>query len=84
LQSGTVTPINTATNKPGKAIRVGTHPRYIVITPDGKTVYVYSTAAGTVTPIRTATNTALTPIKAPAIDDAPSAMAITPIPRCSR
>ncbi len=82
--SSTVTPINTATNKPGTPIHVGRHPRYIAITPDGRTVYVYSPAAGTVTPIRTATNTALTPIKVPASDDLPSAMAITPAPRCSR
>jgi DNA-binding beta-propeller fold protein YncE len=63
---------------------VGTHPRYMAITPDGRTVYVYSPAAGTVTPIRTATNAALRPIKVPAGDDLPSAIAITPAPRSSR
>jgi DNA-binding beta-propeller fold protein YncE len=51
----TVTPINTATGKPGKAIKVGKFPYAIVITPNGKTAYVASRAAGTVTPIRTAT-----------------------------
>jgi hypothetical protein len=44
-------------------------------------VYAFSPAAGTVTPIHTATKTALEPIKVPAGDDLPSAMAITPAPR---
>jgi len=47
-------------------------------------VYVADPAEGTVTPILTATNSALKPIKVPAEDDNPSAMAITPAPRCSR
>ena len=36
----TVTPIRTATGKPGKAIRVGKFPFAIAITPNGKTAYV--------------------------------------------
>jgi YVTN family beta-propeller protein len=36
----------------------------IVVTPDGRTAYVVSTAAGTVTPITTATNTLGKPIRA--------------------
>jgi DNA-binding beta-propeller fold protein YncE len=67
----TVTPINTATNKPGKPIHVGFSPDafhgQIVITPDGKTAYVTTTTVNgcgpqaqqctyTVTPISTATN----------------------------
>ncbi len=35
--SDAVTPINTATNKALKAIKVGNDPRAIAITPDGKT-----------------------------------------------
>ena len=38
--SGTVTPIATATNTAGPPITVGSEPRAIAITPDGKTAYV--------------------------------------------
>jgi YVTN family beta-propeller protein len=62
--SGTVAPITTATNTAGKPIRVGGGPLAIVVTRDGRTVYVVSTAAGTVTPITTATNTPGKPISA--------------------
>jgi len=77
---GTVTPISTATNKPGTAVKIGpAGPAWdidpIAVTPNGKTVYVADTVAGTVTAIRTATNTALKPIKDP---DIPMAIAITP------
>jgi DNA-binding beta-propeller fold protein YncE len=57
-----VTPITTATNEPGKPIRVGIRPRMIAITPDGKTAYVVNQGtgpgrgSGSVTPITTATN----------------------------
>ena len=37
-QPGTVRPIATATNKPGKPIKVGYNPIAIAVTPDGKTV----------------------------------------------
>ena len=59
-----VTPINTATNTPGKPITVGAQPWQIAITPNGKTVYVASATmhTGMVTPINTATNTAGKPI----------------------
>ncbi len=40
IGSGTVTPIDTATNTPGEPVEVGVRPRAIVITPDGKTAYV--------------------------------------------
>ncbi|HXZ77403.1 MAG TPA: hypothetical protein VEH31_41935 [Streptosporangiaceae bacterium] len=53
-----------ATNRPGKPIRVGGGPSAIVVTRDGRTAYVLSSAAGTVTPIATATNTPGKPIKA--------------------
>jgi YVTN family beta-propeller protein len=71
--SGTVTPIRTATNTALKPIKVGAFPVAIAITPDGRTAYVVSDG-GTVTPIRTATNTALTPIK---VGRLPFAIAIT-------
>jgi YVTN family beta-propeller protein len=73
--SGTVTPINTATGKPLKAIRVGTDPGAIAITPDGKTAYVVNSGSNTVTPIRTATNKAGKAIK---VGIGPGAIAITP------
>src|ERR1700738_4298854 len=51
--SGTVTPINTATNEPFSNIKVAS-PSAIAITPDGTTAYVCNyekgKAAGTVTP----------------------------------
>ena len=40
LGGNTVIPINTATDKAGKAIKVGPGPDGIAITPDGKTAYV--------------------------------------------
>ena len=52
---GAVTPITTATNRPGKPITVGDWPEAIAITPDGKTVYVASINSNTVTPISAAT-----------------------------
>jgi len=73
--SGTVTPIRTATNTGGKAIKVGTDPFGIAIMPNGKTVYVANNGSGTVTPIGTATNTAG---KAISVGVAPVSIAITP------
>ena len=73
--SGTVTPINTATGKPLKAIRVGTNPGAMAITPNGKTAYVVNSGSGTVTPIRTATNKAGTAIT---VGKDPRYIAITP------
>jgi YVTN family beta-propeller protein len=78
--ANTVTPINTATNMPGKAIKVGAGPSAIAITPNGKTAYVTNDGTGqipghTVTPIDTATNTAL---KAMKVGLRPVAIAITP------
>ena len=83
-QSGTVTPIRTATGTALKPIRIGKEygqiSSAIVFRPDGKTAYVLSSTvlgggSGTVTPIRTATNTALKPI---AVGQDPRALAITP------
>jgi YVTN family beta-propeller protein len=50
------TPISTASNRPGKAIKVGSDPFAIAITPNSKTVYVANLHSGNVTPIATATN----------------------------
>jgi YVTN family beta-propeller protein len=82
--SGTVTPIATATNTAGPPIMAGSYPENIVITPDGKTLYVASGSyyangsysyGTTVTPIATATNTAAPPIT---VGSQPYGMAITP------
>jgi hyaluronoglucosaminidase len=61
---GTLTPISTATNTPGRPIPLGPDPdgaQLMATAPDGKTIYV---AAGlnTVTPVSTVTNTAGKPI----------------------
>jgi YVTN family beta-propeller protein len=77
--SGTVTPVRTATNTPGKAIRVGERrDRVVAITPNGRTAYVANVGVGSassVTPISTATNTAAREI---IVGMNPSAIAITP------
>lgn len=77
--SGTVTPINTATNTPGTPIAVGHQPTGIAITPNGTTAYVAYQSGGTlkgmVTPINTATGTPGTPIT---VGNDPVAIAITP------
>jgi YVTN family beta-propeller protein len=75
FDSGTVTPIRTATNTALPPIKTGRDPVTIAITPDGKTAYVANNGSGTVTPIRTATNTALPPIKT---GRSPVAIVITP------
>jgi DNA-binding beta-propeller fold protein YncE len=59
-QTGVVTPISTATNRPRRPVRVACGPYTIVVTPDGKTVWVGS--SNWVTPISTATGKAGTPI----------------------
>jgi YVTN family beta-propeller protein len=83
--SGTMTPIATATNTPGKpitAITAGRAVSAVAITPDGKTVYVANVDAveppytpSTVTPVATATGTRGKPIT---VGNYPEAIAITP------
>ena len=68
----TVTPIRTATNTPGKPIRIGLGLN-IAITPDGKTLYA---APHEVVPISTATNTPGKPI--PVRHKIPGEIMITP------
>jgi YVTN family beta-propeller protein len=70
-----VTPVNVATNKAGKTIKVGASPGVIAITPGSRFGYVANNGSGTVTAIRVATNTALRPIK---VRIPPAAIAITP------
>jgi DNA-binding beta-propeller fold protein YncE len=70
---------DTASNKPGKAIKTAPEPYAIAITPNSATAYIICTGAptgaGGVTPIRTATNTAGKTISIPG---GPDAIAITP------
>lgn len=73
--SATVTPVNLTTRKAGKAIRVGSGPQAIAVTPDSRTVYVADSGSGTVTPIDTATARAAPPI---AVGSDPVALAVTP------
>jgi len=77
---GTVTPIKTATNTPGKAITAGKGVGFIASTPNSKTAYVSNFGGGrvagdTVTPISTATNS---PGNAITVGKWPSVIAITP------
>jgi YVTN family beta-propeller protein len=73
--SGTVTPINLAKRKAGRAIRVGRDPQAIAVTPDGQTAYVANSGSGTVTPIDTATRRAGRPIP---VGHDPRAIAVAP------
>ena len=51
-----MTPISTAVNTPGTAIKVGKNPGYITFAPNGRTAYVSNQGSGTVTPVSSATN----------------------------
>ncbi len=74
---GVVTPVATATGRPGKPIQVACTPGALAVTPDGKTVYVasYGSGHGVVTPIAAATDQPGTPIR---VDGIPGVMLITP------
>jgi hypothetical protein len=66
--AGTVTPINTVTNRAGKPIKVGKQAQYIGVSLDGKTVYVGSgdlstNANANVIPIPVGTNRTGKPVK---------------------
>ena len=76
INPAAVIPVNTATNTPGKPIRLSHGESDITITPDGKTLYV----AGwdTITPISTATNTPGKPIRVSTGAGNLANMAITP------
>jgi YVTN family beta-propeller protein len=72
--SSVVTPINLVTGKVGRSINIGSDvSNYLVVSPDGHTVYVF--AENEVVPISTATNTVGKPIK---IKDVPTGFAFSP------
>jgi YVTN family beta-propeller protein len=73
--SGTVTPIDTATRRPGRAIKVGAAPVALAITPNGRMIYVVSEGSSTVTPIATPTNRPGNPIT---VGAGPRAIVMTP------
>jgi YVTN family beta-propeller protein len=73
--SATVTPIDTATHRPGRAIKVGAAPVALSMTPNGRTIYVVSEGSSTVTPIAIATNRPGSPIT---VGAGPRAIAMTP------
>jgi YVTN family beta-propeller protein len=73
--SGTVTPIRTLTDSPGKPIGVGEDPTVVAITPNGDTAYVLNQDSDTVTPIQTVTGTAGAAIS---VGSEPAAIAFTP------
>src|SRR5580704_11744222 len=75
IAAGAVTPVNTRTHIAGSPIVIGGGAQSIVVTPNGKTVYVPNGVLNTVTPIRTAANTALPPIP---VGSEPFAMVVTP------
>ena len=73
--SASVTPVNLASRKAGRAIRVGADPVALAVTPDGRTAYVANSGSDTVTPIAIATATAGRPIPA---GYGPDALTVTP------
>jgi YVTN family beta-propeller protein len=77
LGSGTVTRIDTATNRLEAPVRLGPRsgPIAVAVTPDGKTAYVASIESSTVTPVSTSTGRPGRPIRVPR---APDHLAVTP------
>lgn len=61
FSAGTVVPVSTVTKTASKPIKVGPNPDSVVVTPNGKTVYVVTGNA--IYPINTATNRAGKPVK---------------------
>ena len=63
---GKLIPVATATNTPGRPVKIAGTPLAIAITPDGRTAYVVSLnegkSSGSVIPVATATNTPGRPI----------------------
>jgi len=73
--SATVTPVNLTSRKAGKAIKVGTGPQAVAVTPNGRTACVANSGSDTVTPINTATDRAGPAIP---VGTDPTALAVTP------
>ena len=71
-----MTPVSTATGRPGTPIRVGNEPCQLAVTPDGRTLFVVA-FDGTITPVNVATGTPRAPIRVFRGPGAPD-IAITP------
>jgi DNA-binding beta-propeller fold protein YncE len=71
----TVTPVATATGKPGRPIPVGRFPDALAVTPDGRTLFAASETGNTVTPVSLPAGMAGRPIRA---GPNPQALAVTP------
>jgi YVTN family beta-propeller protein len=71
----TVTPVDVATGEPGTPIRVGNGPQALVVTPDGRTLYVANIDDNMVTRITVATGKPGGAIRA---GHGPQALAVTP------
>ena len=76
--SGTVSAIDLGTNSLAGSITVGTGPRDVAITPDGRFAYVTNEDEGTVSVIATATNTVVGPPIALGAGAKPRGIAISP------
>jgi len=72
--SGSVTPINTATNSASSPTSIN-DPSAVAVTPNGQTALIANWGQGTVTPVTLSTMTAGTPIT---VGNQPEAIAITP------
>ena len=70
-----VTPVDTVSHTAGSPIVIGGGAQSIVVTPNGKTIYVPNGVLNRVTPISTATNTAYPPIP---VGGEPFAIVVTP------
>jgi YVTN family beta-propeller protein len=73
--AGLVTPVNTVTRLAGLAVKVGSKPDAVAVSPDGATAYVACAGSDTVVPVDTATGKAGRPIP---VGTEPIAVAITP------
>jgi YVTN family beta-propeller protein len=73
--SGSVSAIDPATNSVARTIAVGSNPRAIATTPDGKTAYVSDADSGSISAIDTATNSVAKTI---AVGSARKAIAVSP------
>ncbi len=71
----TVTPVATATGRPGRPIPVGSFPDALAVTPDGRTLFASSETGNNVTPVSLPADMAGRPIRA---GPNPQALAVTP------
>src|SRR5215470_3724231 len=71
----TVTPVATATGRPGRPIPVGSFPDALAVTPNGRTLFAASETGNTVTPVNLPADRAGRPIQA---GPNPQALVVTP------